>query len=107
MLATDLDFVLCEYAQDEPLTLIEYKYIQAPFRADTGPVRSLAKLATRAAIPGFLVRWKRDPYQFYLRPLNTYAEWFKPPDGWCSEQYYVAFLKNVRRRHLELLERGL
>ena len=109
--ATDIDFMLLEYDQMKPITLIEHKTVGCwkQFGKETvlrwhAPV---ATLATMAGLPSYLCLYEKHPAAFYVMATNEIAERVPGRNG-CfgsemipmSERQYVAFLYHLRNRPL-------
>ena len=99
--AVDLDFVLVEYDQSEPVALIEYKQEGAPPVPPGSPsIVTIRRLADKAEIYAFIVRYGADLDWYLARALNYKAKTVVPePEGKrMSEQEYMAFLHYLRGR---------
>lgn len=99
--AVDLDFVMVEYDQSEPVALIEYKHENAQTLVPGHPsLVAIRRLADKAGIYAFVVRYGEDLDWYKVRALNFKARAVVPDMGGklLSEQEYVAFLHYVRGR---------
>jgi hypothetical protein len=109
--ASDIDFMLLEYDNMKPITLVEHKTVGCwkQFGRETvlrwhAPV---ATLATMAGLPSYLCLYEKHPAAFYVLATNEIAERVPGRNG-CfgsemipmSERQYVAFLYHLRNRPL-------
>lgn len=101
----DIDLLWLEYDLGAPIAIIEYKHDRASPQDPTHPsYRALKRLADRAALPCFAVRYRDDhDLAFAVRALNRLGL-VRTPDGspgysaWMSELGYVTWLYQLRRR---------
>lgn len=100
--ATDIDFVLVEYASGTPQAIVEYKGELA--RADKSnvqkPLKALRNLAKRAAIPFFICRYANDLSWFKVTPVDRLAEKWVPEATIMSEMEWVTLLYRIKGRDL-------
>jgi len=98
--AIDIDFLMLEYDNGEPVAIIEYKHERAAAQHPTHPsYRALRSLADKASVLFLGVRYADDFSWFRILPINSVAR------GHLSYQYhtmtegeYVAFLYGLRGR---------
>ena len=109
--ASDIDFMLLEYDNMKPITLVEHKTVGCwkQFGRETvlrwhAPV---ATLATMAGLPSYLCLYEKQPAAFYVLATNEIAERVPGRNGSfgsemipMSERQYVAFLYHLRNRRL-------
>ena len=98
--AVDLDLFL-EYDAGEPAALIEYKYIRArPVNLGNRTIHALETLATRAGIPSFLVHYHKDPWRFWVMPMNDRGHAVVPVTSpkLLTERQFVDLLYHLRGR---------
>lgn len=99
--AVDLDFVMVEYDNAEPVALIEYKQEGAMRVAPGNPsLVAIRRLADRAGVYAFVVRYGENLDWYTARALNFRAKGVVPePEGrTMAEDEYVAFLHFLRGR---------
>ena len=97
--AADIDFLLAEYDAGEPRALVEYKHERAALvSAKSANLHVLSRLADRAALPAFVVRYGDDLSWFRVRALNERARDMLPETQDMTEDEYVEFLYLVRGR---------
>ncbi len=97
--AVDLDFLVVEYNLGEPVALVEYKHERAQppnYRHPT--YRAIHKLADMAGIPFMVVFYRREPWRFYVIPINERATSFYRRELSLSEVRYVRSLYVLRGR---------
>ena len=99
--AVDIDFLMAEYDQAEPVAIIEYKQENAkPIPAKDANLRTIARLADKAGIPAFVVRYAEDLSWFKARALNDLGKQMQPAAATYSEAEYVKFLYEMRGREV-------
>lgn len=111
--AVDVDFLMIEYDNLQPVALIEYKAEGATINLKDKNNLAIANTANRASIPAFLtLYYKSDAPYFQTWSLNFLgrkrlqgfytslsARLRNHPDGIIlSEEEYVAFLYHLRGR---------
>ena len=97
--AVDIDFLLIEYDNSEPVALVEYKHERAqPIRASHPSIQAIAKLGARAALPVFLVRYAEDISWWQVSPLNHPVEKFVASQTYMSELEWIDLLYAIRSR---------
>lgn len=95
--AFDLDLILVEYSHCEPKALIEYKHERAaPVYLSDANYKALIRLADRAEIPAFIVRYANDFSWLNVCPLNALAKKWLPQKSKVTEDEYVRFLYRLR-----------
>lgn len=105
--AVDIDFLLIEYDKAEPIALVEYKRINSTVMPYTHPCYlALIKLANRAGIPFFDVRYDKEFTKWVVRPLNILAhqkiqeEDLATGEVEMTEREYVSLLYRLRGREM-------
>ncbi len=100
----DVDWLVIEYDNSEPIALIDYKEhssprVQGPTDANS---RAIAKLATRAGIPAYNVRyWKQlSILEFFPIALNDSGESLLPSKLRMNEIEFVTWIYKLRGRSL-------
>lgn len=97
--AVDIDFLVLEYDAAEPVALVEFKNEHAAFADPRHPsYRALRKLADRAGVPFFGVRYASDFSWFRVLPLNRRALGRLPAKAVMTEEEWVSFLYRLRGR---------
>lgn len=99
--AVDIDFVLLEFDNREPVALIEYKHEKAaPIFIDRLPsgILALSRLGTRADIPSFLVRYASDFSWYRVIAINKLGEVHIEKRTEMTENEYISFLYKLRGR---------
>ena len=99
--ATDIDWLVTEYRNESgdirPVAIVEYKNEHAPKQNLTMPqYRVLGKLATRADIPFFAVRYADDFSNLLVVPANSWARALIPEPRHMTEIQYVEFMYHLR-----------
>lgn len=99
--ATDIDWVVTEYRSESgdirPVAVIEYKNEHAPQQSLSMPQYVvLRKLATRADLPFFVVRYATDFSAFQVIPANIWAKNILRESVQLSEEQYVRFMYRLR-----------
>lgn len=95
----DLDFLVVEFDQSEPVALVEYKHEQAqPLLSSHPSYRALMALGRRAKVPVFAVRYGGDFSWFSVTPLTREAKLAMPEPSRLTEVDYVRFLYKLRKR---------
>jgi hypothetical protein len=100
--ALDIDFLLLEYDKGEPSALVEYKHEKAPDQYMSQPsYQALIKLASRASLPLFAVRYSGDFENWTVIPLNNLAQDHVPPGKtMMDERGYVSLLYTIRGQEI-------
>ena len=103
--AVDIDFLLIEYDHAEPKALVEYKNQHAaPITVSkNASLIAMAKVATRANIPAFIVRYADDFSWWKVCALNQIASNFLPETEeppMMDEIGWVTLLYKVRNRKI-------
>lgn len=96
--ATDIDFLLVEYDKATPKALIEYKMDKGKkFTASHPSIKTLSRLADKAALPFYVVRYAEDLSYFRAYALNSLSRkyLFGFTKGFSAEEF-VRFLKKLR-----------
>lgn len=97
--AVDIDFLMLEYDNGEPIAFVEYKHERAKLAYPSHPsYRALVNLGNRAKIPVLACRYKDDLSSFIVVPLNIHAAKYLPARKTMSEAEYVSFLYRLRGR---------
>lgn len=97
--AVDIDFLLAEYDHADPRALIEYKHQWAAPVAPSSPgLQVVSRLADRADLPAFVVRYSGDLSQYRVRALSEGAASIISEPEEMSEAEYVDFLHLLRGR---------
>lgn len=99
--AVDLDFLLLEYDNGEPVAIIEYKQEHAATQWASHPsYRAIISLGTSAAVAVFAVRYSSDYLLYRVTPLNPKASQFMSGSHKLSEPEFVALLYQLRGREM-------
>jgi len=96
--AVDMDFFI-EFNNGLPCAVIEYKFIRAPtVNLGSKTLQAIEVLATRAQIPAFLVWYYKEPWRFWVMPMNHYAHSVVPSAVpiLLDERKYVDLLYHLR-----------
>lgn len=99
--AVDIDFLMCEYDQGEPVAIVEYKNEHHdPHKTSPTAYKALVRLGDMANIPVIKCTYSDDLSSFTIAPLNHYArETMQRPDKiTITEKQYVQFLYFMRNR---------
>ena len=95
----DVDGLVVEYDRAEPKALIEYKH--DAFAGTRGANReALARLGDRAGVPFLVVRYRREPWQFWVTPANKVAKRASTETHPMSERQFVTLLYRLGSRNL-------
>lgn len=99
--ATDIDWLVIEYRSESgdirPVAIVEYKNQHAPEQRLSMPQYVvLGKLATRADLPFFAVRYATDFSFFRVVPANIWAKVLLPENRDMTEVQYVTLLYRLR-----------
>lgn len=97
--ATDIDFLLVEYAKSAPAVLIEHKYITLRGSVDinNSTFKAVRALADAARIPFLLVFHSHTPHWWFaVCPINLVAIQRLPRETVMSEAEYVELLYRMR-----------
>ncbi len=99
----DIDFLVIEYINDEPVALIDYKHERAIIDVDNMPsgMRAQTKFATKASVPAFIVQYEENFKWFWIIPLNSFAKDIVHKvttydDLEVDEERYIRFLHYLR-----------
>lgn len=95
----DVDGLVVEYDRAEPKALIEYKHL-ASAGAQGANRKALARLGDRAGVPFLVVRYRREPWQFWVTPANSVAMRASSSTHAMSERQFVSFLYRLGGRDL-------
>ncbi len=97
--AVDIDFLLIEYDNSEPVALVEYKHERAqPVTATHPSIKAIAKLGALASLPAFLVRYAEDFSWWRVTPINATAMEFVTTQTDMSERQWIDMLYAMRGR---------
>ena len=100
--ATDIDFLMVEYTNRNPVALIEYKTVgslkylgREKALLDHLPV---SRLAVMAGLPSFIVAYDQKEIQFWVKSTNAHAEVELKVEDWVlmDEAMFVSFLMYLR-----------
>lgn len=99
--ATDIDWLVTEYRNEygdiRPVAIVEYKHEKAAhFNLSCSQYRVLGKLATRADLPFFIVRYASNFDTFLVTPANGWAKTKFVEPRQMSEIEYVDFMYHLR-----------
>lgn len=98
--AIDVDMIMIEYDDGEPVAIIEYKHINASQQSmSERALRPLRRLSERAQLPFFLVVYNDSDITFCITPRNRMAVEMRI-SGTMSERDYVDALYRMRGRDL-------
>ena len=95
----DVDGLVVEYDSAEPKALIEYKHVASPRSAGANR-KVLQRLGDRAGIPFLVVRYRREPWQFWVTPANDVAKRASTSTHAMSELQFVTLLYRLGARQL-------
>ena len=97
--AVDIDFLMIEYDLGIPVALIEYKHEAAkPGNSSHPSYRAISIMATRAALPFFVVRYAGNFSWWRVVPINNIAQTIQPTRIEVDEKQYIQFLYKLRGR---------
>lgn len=110
--AMDLDFVLVEYDNAQPVALIDYRHENGSIDLNSIGSRVLGNLADMAGIPAYIVQYGFKAYHddmlwaegvgdpwFRIHAINIDAHANLPDDGYTGTEFeYVAWLHRLRGR---------
>jgi len=102
--ATDIDFILLEYSNQEPVALIEYKTVGSMRYLGTEKAirdhRPVSTLAAMANLPAFIVAYDTKNIAFYVKSTNHAAERITEYN-WLmmNETSFIDFLRDLRINH--------
>ena len=100
--ATDIDFLMVEYTNRNPIALIEYKTVgslkylgQDKALLDHLPV---SRLAMMAGLPSFICAYDQKQIEFWVKASNAKGEVELTSDKWVKmdETTYIGFLNYIR-----------
>ena len=99
--ATDIDWLVTEYRNEygviRPVAIVEYKHENAAhFNLTCPQYQVLDKLATRADLPFFVVRYNLEFDPLLITPANGWAQTKFDAPRQMSEIEYVDFMYRLR-----------
>lgn len=100
-MATDIDAILLvEYSHGRIAALVDYKLgLERKLEDGEGhALATIAELASRGDIPGFVVKYGTDPWRFRVYPMPGYAQGLYPHGRGelITEREWVTFLYQLR-----------
>ena len=98
--AIDIDFLMIEYNQGEPVAIIDYKRFTGSIKnVHPKSIFAISQLADNSSIPFFVVYYWEDIWAFSIIPINEIAKnCLKGREKKIlTEQEYVSFLYELRK----------
>ena len=93
----DVDFLCIEYTAAIPKAIVEYKKVGAiEFSPKSASYLALRRTGDMARLPVFVVRYDGDLSEFFVAPINAFADAIVREPTVMDEAEYVIFLYGLR-----------
>lgn len=95
--AIDIDFLMLEFDEGEPIAIVEYKNENAAPAYPTHPsYKAIRGMCDKAELPFFGVRYAFDFSWWKVKPINSEAQKVLKNTKTMSEKEYVQLLYDIR-----------